>query len=227
MSKIFQKVSVLFATVIVVSAFLHFFITAPPFQKHALNGPFTGLYDKSEESGKYRGQAVNIPKEKISTIDSNVLGSKSDKKRIEIDLSEQKIRAYEGDKKVYSFKVSTGKWGRTPTGEFRIWTKLRYTLMTGGNQAWGTYYYLPNVPFVMYFHGNGAPKSKGYGIHGTYWHDNFGHPMSHGCINMKTEEAEQLFYWANPVITNKQNVVYADGENTGTKIIIYGEAPNT
>lgn len=153
-----------------------------------------------------------------SAIDPVVLSSKQKNKdkRIEIDLSEQRLRAYEGDKKIYSFLVSTGKWGRTPTGEFKIWVKYEYTLMAGGSKALNTYYYLPNVPYTMYFYNSEVPKSRGYGIHGTYWHDNFGHPMSHGCVNMKTEEAKELFYWASA----------ETADNSGTKIIIYGTAPN-
>jgi len=188
----------------------------------------SGEYNAEQKTGVFHSGKMDIPEKSGVTKDlAAVLGSKSDKKRIEINLSEQKLYAYEGNDKKYSFKVSTGKWGRTPTGEFRIWTKLRYTLMAGGSEALGTYYYLPNVPFTMYFHNDSIPKSRGYGIHGTYWHDNFGHPMSHGCINMKTEEAEKLFYWANPSISEGQHSVYADGENTGTRVIIYGETPES
>ena len=111
-------------------------------------------------------------------------------KWIEIDLSEQRLNMKEGDKTVGSFLVSTGKWAPTPQGEWRIWTKLRYTRMTGGSKALGTYYNLPNVPYVMYYY-------QGYGIHGAYWHNNFGHPMSHGCVNMKPEEAGIVFNWAD------------------------------
>ena len=60
----------------------------------------------------------------------------------------------------------------------------------------GPGYDLPNVPYVMYFY-------QGYGLHGTYWHNNFGHPMSHGCVNMPTSEAEWAFNWSTfgtPVI---------------------------
>lgn len=121
--------------------------------------------------------------------DKNVLGSESDR-WIEINLSEQRLNAWEGGNKVYSYLVSTGKWALTPTGDFKIWTKLAKTTMSGGSKALGTYYYLPNVPCTMYFY-------KGYGIHGTYWHNNFGQPMSHGCVNMKTEEACTLFSWAS------------------------------
>jgi lipoprotein-anchoring transpeptidase ErfK/SrfK len=104
---------------------------------------------------------------------------------IDIDLSEQYLYAYEGDQMVRSFRVSTGTW-RTPTvlGRYRIYVKYRSQAMSGPG------YYLPNVPFVMYFF-------KGYGIHGTYWHNNFGTPMSHGCVNMRTEEAAWLYKWSS------------------------------
>lgn len=59
--------------------------------------------------------------------------------------------------------------------------------ITGG--AGDDEYFLPAVPYVMYFHGN-------YGLHGTYWHNNFGQPMSHGCVNLPTDAAQWLFNWA-------------------------------
>lgn len=105
-------------------------------------------------------------------------------KWIDVDLTRQVLVAYEGDVPVRIVVVSTGL-PRTPTpkGQFRIWAKLRYDDMTGPG------YYLPNVPYVMYFYG-------GYALHGTYWHNNFGRPMSHGCVNLPTSEAEWLFNWA-------------------------------
>ena len=129
----------------------------------------------------------------------------------------------EGDRIIYEFLVSTGKWGRTPTGDFTTWIKLRSTRMQGGSKALGTYYNLPNVPYTMYFYGSGIPKSRGYGIHGAYWHNNFGHPMSHGCINMKVEEARLLYEWANPPATGY--TTYVDADHPGTPITIYGTAP--
>ncbi len=157
-------------------------------------------------------------------VETTVLGDSDAPKRIEIDLTNQHLYAYEGDRQVYNFLVSTGKWARTPTGHFKIWVKLRYTKMSGGSQALGTYYYLPNVPYVMFFYGDGASQAAGFSLHGTYWHSNFGHPMSHGCINMKTSEVEQLYYWAKPDLQGKDSV-YASADNPGTDIIIYGEAP--
>jgi lipoprotein-anchoring transpeptidase ErfK/SrfK len=103
---------------------------------------------------------------------------------IDVDLSHQRLTAYEGQTVVRTTLVSTGL-ARTPTpvGRYQIQTKLRHDDMSGPG------YYLPNVPYTMYFY-------RGYGLHGTYWHTNFGHPMSHGCINLPTPEAEWLFNWA-------------------------------
>jgi lipoprotein-anchoring transpeptidase ErfK/SrfK len=103
---------------------------------------------------------------------------------IDVDLTHQQLAAYEGDELVRFTAISSGL-SRTPTpaGQYHIWIKLRYDDMTGPG------YYLPNVPYVMYFHG-------GFGLHGTYWHANFGYPMSHGCVNLPMEEAEWLYFWA-------------------------------
>jgi lipoprotein-anchoring transpeptidase ErfK/SrfK len=104
---------------------------------------------------------------------------------IEVDLTNQRLYAYEGKNLIRSFVVSTGTW-RTPTvtGQYRIYVKYRYADMSGPG------YYLADVPYVMYFY-------RGYGIHGTYWHNNFGTPMSHGCVNMTIEESGWLFDWAS------------------------------
>ncbi|MDY6872757.1 MAG: L,D-transpeptidase [Chloroflexota bacterium] len=105
-------------------------------------------------------------------------------KWIDIDLSAQRLFAYQGDEVVGSFLVSTGTWEHpTPVGQYAVWIKLRYDDMSGPG------YYLPDVPYTMYFY-------QGYGIHGTYWHNNFGTPMSHGCVNMRTDQAGWLFDWA-------------------------------
>jgi lipoprotein-anchoring transpeptidase ErfK/SrfK len=101
-----------------------------------------------------------------------------------VDLSEQRLTAYKSGAPVRSFLVSTGLPATpTPVGRFRIWIKLRYDDMAGPG------YYLEDVPFVMYFH-------EGYGLHGVTWHANFGHRMSHGCVNLPTAEAAWLFDFA-------------------------------
>jgi lipoprotein-anchoring transpeptidase ErfK/SrfK len=158
---------------------------------------------------------------------SSVLGiGDSREKRIEVDLTNQKTYAFEGNTLVYTFTVSTGLWGFTPTGEFTIWTKVRSQLMKGGSKELGTYYYLPNVPYVMFFYNDEIAKMRGFSFHGAYWHNNFGHPMSHGCINMREEDAKLLYEWATPVVTNaKAWSTPSTVENPGTKVIIYGKAP--
>jgi lipoprotein-anchoring transpeptidase ErfK/SrfK len=104
---------------------------------------------------------------------------------IDVDLTNQMVYAYEGDVVVNSFIVSTGTWMTpTVTGEHKIYVKIRSGSMHGPG------YFLPDVPYIMYFY-------KGYGLHGTYWHNNFGTPMSHGCVNLRTEEAGWLFNWAS------------------------------
>lgn len=138
----------------------------------------------------------------------------AEEKWVEIDLSEQKLYAHEGDRVVYTFPISSGKWAPTPTGEFRIWIKLRYSLMHGGNPADGTYYYLPNVPYVMYFY-------NGYGLHGTYWHNNFGTPMSHGCVNLSIPDAEKLYWWTNPVVPAGKSIAHPTKDDPGTRIVIH------
>ena len=148
------------------------------------------------QSGEFENQNkavfLNRNVEFSDAVASNILGQETtgQEKWIEVDLSEQRLYMKEGTNSVGSFLVSTGKWSPTPTGEWRIWTKLRYTRMKGGSKALGTFYDLPNVPYTMYYY-------KGYGIHGAYWHNNFGKPMSHGCVNMRPEEAGVVFNWAS------------------------------
>lgn len=184
----------------------------------------SGIYEEGTTLAKFMGQTLEVPKElaQIPPL-TNVLGNTTLQKRIEIDLSTQHLYAYEDNNLIYDFPVSTGKWSPTPTGSFRTWIKLRYTRMEGGNKAWGTYYNLPNVPYTMYFYNDSVPKTKGYGIHGAYWHNNFGHPMSHGCVNMRIEDAGKLYYWADPPTI--KNVTYVGEDSPGTKIIVYGETP--
>lgn len=107
---------------------------------------------------------------------------------IDINLTSQTLTAYEGDEPVFSSLISSGtRTHPTVTGQFRVWHRTRSQTMDG--RRLGYNYYLENVPYVMYFY-------RDYAIHGTYWHNNFGTPMSHGCVNMKTEEAEWLFNWS-------------------------------
>ncbi len=104
---------------------------------------------------------------------------------IEIDLSDQHLKAWEGKKVVYAFRTSTGKRSTpTPVGKFRINSKYRTSRMRGRG------YDIANVPYTMYFY-------QGYAIHGAFWHKRFGTPVSHGCINLPVSQARKLYNWAD------------------------------
>lgn len=103
---------------------------------------------------------------------------------IDVDLTNQMVYAYEDDTLVASFVVSTGTWQYpTVTGSYRVYARFKYKDMSGPG------YYLPKVPNTMFFY-------QGYAIHGTYWHNNFGTPMSHGCVNMTIPDSEWLYNWS-------------------------------
>lgn len=110
---------------------------------------------------------------------------------------------------VYWALISTGtRWTPTVTGRYHIYMKVRSQAMSGPG------YYLPNVPYVMFFY-------KAYSLHGTYWHNNFGQPMSHGCVNLRTEDAKWLYEWSGPVVPAGQNSVRASDENPGTLVVVH------
>lgn len=182
----------------------------------------TGDFDSTEEMAIFENKQVSYPLAKLipspeaeAAQERAVLGATTGNRWIEIDLSEQRLYAHEGDTIVYNFLISSGKpWTPTVTGDFRVWIKLRYTKMSGGSRALGNYYYLPNVPYTQYYY-------RDYGLHGTYWHNNFGHQMSHGCVNLATPDAEKLFYWTGPVVPSEKNVVYASKDNPGTRVVVH------
>lgn len=127
------------------------------------------------------GQRLRIPQG-----DAEPSAPADGKRRIEINLTDQSLTAWQGDVVVMYTSISSGKSGTpTVTGSYRITSKFESQTMMGAD------YFLPDVPWVMYFHGS-------YAIHGTYWHNAFGVPTSHGCINMRIAEAQALYAWAEP-----------------------------
>jgi len=141
------------------------------------------------------------------TIESIEEARSGGKKWIEVNLAEQKTYAWEGEQLVGEFLISSGLPG-TPTvqGVYRMRVRTRSQTMSGGDRAAGTYYSLPNVEWVQYFY-------EDYSFHGTYWHNNFGNPMSHGCVNMTNEDAEWLFHWAMPEYADEMKWMPAEGDN--------------
>ncbi len=112
---------------------------------------------------------------------------------VDVDLSQQVLVAYEGPRPVYVTLVSAGRQGRTPVGLFRVWAKLALADMerVGQDLEPEQEYSMRDVPWTMYFKG-------GYALHAAYWHDRFGMPHSHGCINLAPRDAKWLFEWSPP-----------------------------
>ena len=131
-----------------------------------------------------------LPTNKVRAHHTNVLWKvkqlkNSTKRWIQVDLSRQRLIAWKGGKAVFGLVISTGKKSTpTPTGVFNIYVKLKETRMRGED------YDIPDVPHTMYYKG-------GYGIHGAYWHKNFGTPVSRGCVNVAPNHAKRLFNWAS------------------------------
>lgn len=121
----------------------------------------------------------------------------SSQRWIEIDLSRQRLIAWEGNQPVYAVTISSGKPSTpTRTGTFAIQTKHRVARMTGED------YDVPDVPYTMYYDG-------GMAIHGAYWHNLFGNPVTHGCTNVAVNHAKWLFNWASvgtPVVVHKSQI---------------------
>lgn len=183
----------------------------------------SGNFDEGANLAIFEGQTVDYPKTSLAASfpkklqDPAVLGTKNEAgedKWIEVSLEQQKLRAWEGERIVMEFPISSGLWYPTPTGDFGIWHKTRYQRMKGGSKELGTYYDLPNVPNNMFFY-------KGFAIHGAYWHNNFGNPMSHGCVNAPLSQVSELFEWAGPVVPDGKNVAHATQDNPGTRVFVH------
>ncbi len=173
----------------------------------------------------FEGRKILIPHMLLaqSSLHTAVLGASvtPGKKHIFVDLPTQTLYAYQGKSLVMKTLISSGKWHPTPDGDFYIWIKLRYTRMTGGSGD--DFYDLPNVPYVMFFANADVPEAAGFSLHGAYWHSNFGHPMSHGCINMRIADVKALYDWASPTTTGE--TTYATNTDPGTEVTIVGSAP--
>lgn len=123
---------------------------------------------------------------------------KSGEKWIDVSVSKQTLVLYEGEQPVFATLVSTGEAGlsdhatstATKRGIFRIHTK--HVTATMSSEELGEEFELRDVPYVMYF------DKEGYALHGAYWHDRFGIPKSHGCINLAPEDARRIFHWTEP-----------------------------
>jgi lipoprotein-anchoring transpeptidase ErfK/SrfK len=164
-----------------------------------------------------------ITNEEISPLSPQI---PSNEKRIEVDIQNQTLTAYERDTQVLQTKVSTGlpsnqpipEGTRTTRGRFNIGSKSPSkhmgSLLTSG--APGSYT-LPGVPWTSFF----IPE-YGVAFHGTYWHNNFGLPMSHGCVNMRNADARWLFRWSTPVYEGQATEeIEWDVRGFGTQVHVF------
>jgi hypothetical protein len=110
---------------------------------------------------------------------------------VEVDLYEQTFAAYEGDRMVYASLVSSGlnQWP-TREGIFQVWSRFTQNKMSGA-EGEKDYYFIEDVPYIMYF-----DRTNEIALHGAYWHNRYGYKHSHGCVNMPPLDAEWVYYWS-------------------------------
>jgi hypothetical protein len=132
---------------------------------------------------------------------------------IEINLYEQTLAAYQGDRMVYATLISSGlPYWQTQPGLFRVWLKVKQAKMSG-RDGHPDYYFLEDVPWTMYFNGQ-------FALHGAYWHDRFGLRHSHGCVNLSPGDSLWLFNWVTPP-TGRYNFTLATAEDPGTWVWVH------
>ncbi len=191
---------------------------------------FEASFDPNEKVAYFEDKEVAAPQVLPTTLSQadltinstkKVLGEESGgEKWIEVNLTDQKLIAHEGDHIFLESLVSTGSRGHaTPVGEYHIWLKVQSQKMSGGEGR--EYYYLPNVPYIMFMESDQVPGALGYSLHGAYWHNDFGHVRSHGCVNLPIPVAEKLYYWTQPTVPDDKRTIRASDDNPGTRIVIH------
>jgi lipoprotein-anchoring transpeptidase ErfK/SrfK len=134
-------------------------------------------------------------------------------KHIYLDLKTQMVTAFEGEQLVFSQRCSSGAKGtETPTGEFRTYHKGPSVHMTNQGDALENIYNLPGVPWCTFF------TNVGNAFHGAYWHNDYGRPRSHGCVNLPSDAAKFIYRWTSPTVPPDADYVRKPGE--GTRVVI-------
>ncbi len=141
---------------------------------------------------------------------------------IDVDISEQTLVVFEGDRPVYATLMSSGKESTvkakdhsTPRGMWRVREKHVASTMDGDGTAAGDLpYSIEDVPYIMYFH-------KSYATHGAFWHRNYGVQMSHGCINLAPLDAKWLFFYADPQLPAGAHGNWATADHPGSMIVVH------
>ncbi|MBN1955749.1 MAG: L,D-transpeptidase [Anaerolineae bacterium] len=157
------------------------------------------------------GPGAYVPAWSLRRIDSTTVlpipARNFGEKWIEIDLTKQWMTCFEGETVVFETPVSSGVGGLTPRGEYRVLAKRHAQRMVGAD------YDLPGVPFPVYF------TPSGIAIHGTYWHNDYGRPHSHGCINVPDAAAQWVFRWTEPTMPYDLHTLQAS-RGEGTRVVV-------
>jgi len=147
----------------------------------------------------------------------NPIGLKPKERWVDVDLDQQVLTAFEGTRPVFSTLISSGRGtgaaeNATPKGEHRLWVKLQTSDMDNLEDPDASRYYaIQSVPWVMYF-------KRGYGLHGAFWHEDFGRVRSHGCVNLSPMDAYWLFTWTSPRLPTGWSAVFPTPYEQGTLV---------
>jgi len=152
-----------------------------------------------------------IPSEELTLLSPDIPEAE---KLIHVDLPTQWVTAFEGDTMVFSSRCSSGSKGtRTPTGEFLTYHKGPSVHMNNQDEDVKNHYDLPGVPWCTFFTGYGNA------FHGTYWHNDYGRPRSHGCVNLPSEDAKWIYRWSRPNVPVGEDYLHLPGEGTRVQIV--------
>jgi lipoprotein-anchoring transpeptidase ErfK/SrfK len=148
-----------------------------------------------------------LPPEALTPISAD----RTDKK-IVVDVAKQEMTCFEGETPIFSARTATGVgYNRTPRGEYEVLRKSHTSYMIGG--VGSDHYDLPGVSFPTYF------TRTAIAVHGTYWHNDYGRPRSHGCVNVINDAAQFVFRWSAPAVPYDQHqILVKRGE--GTKVVV-------
>ena len=152
-----------------------------------------------------------VPADELTLLSPEV---PEEEKLIVVEPETQLVTAFEGDKLVFSNRCSSGAKGtETPKGEFRTYHKGPSVHMTNQGDALENIYNLPGVPWCSFFTG------AGHAFHGTYWHNDYGRPRSHGCVNLTSEQAKFIYRWTLPTVPPDADYVHLPGQGTRVQVI--------
>jgi lipoprotein-anchoring transpeptidase ErfK/SrfK len=171
------------------------------------------IYDRQIQASFYvpAHEMRVIPPSELVPLSPEVA---EENKYIYVDLTNQFVTAFEGEKPVLAVRCSSGAKGtETPLGEFRTFHKGPSVHMTNQGDGTENTYHLPGVPWVTFFTGTGVA------FHGTYWHNNYGRPSSRGCVNLTAGDAKFIYRWTRPEVPPEMPYLYQPGEDTLVKVV--------